>query len=359
VNKSGPTSYPEIPGFSSSVIRGQPNRYWENIMVSSTNGGGASQGGFGTGVQHNRCADRKNIDQPWGSIPPQNVVPYALSYTAPSSTQVWFYNDETFFEIAKYTGDSTWANCGMAIARLMRDKFLALGPTAVQGIFYFPWTLVAAFRWTGDPSYKEAVASIADKGNNFRGDTRDLFAREHAFAFERRLARREVTGEEDYNLQNFADAAIGMLYVNAAQSAERTFNEPFITGLLMRPLIRWYMVSHDERVPAVIKMTLDTLWDKWYDKSTHRLLYNTDPPGVRCWGNGCGTTTGTGLNNLVSPAFAWYWRLTGDDIYRERGDDLFAHVWADGNPYFAKEWSQGFYWSWDFVRWRKGVQPAH
>jgi hypothetical protein len=69
--------------------------------------------------------------------------------------------------------------------------------------------------------------------------------------------------------------------------------------------------------------------------------------------------TDTTLNNLVAPAFAWYWRLTGDDIYRERGDDMFAHVFQDGDPYYAKQWSQVYYWSWDFVAWRKGEQPAY
>jgi hypothetical protein len=281
-----------------------------------------------------------------------------LTFSSPSNAQVWFYNDETFFEIAKYTGDPTWANCGVDVARVMRDKFLGpLGATAVQAYFYFPWTMVAAYRWTGDPSYKDAVIAIADGGNHHRGDTRDLSAREHAFAFERRLARRAVTGTEDYGLQHYADAAIGMLYINAAKSPERTFNEPFILGLLMRPLIRWYMISNDERVPLVVKLTLDRLWDEWYDKSRHRLMYNPEAAGMRCSGS-CAQTTGTGLNNLVSPAFAWYWRLTGDDKYRERGDDLFAYVWADGNPYYAKEWSQGFYWSWDFVRWRSGEQQA-
>src|SRR5215203_5623645 len=130
-----------------------------------------------------------------------------------------------------------------------------------------------------------------------------------------------------------------MLYINATGSPERTFNEPFITGLLMRPLIRWYMISNDERVPAVIKATLDKLWDEWYDKSTHRLLYNAEPEGMRC-SISCRKTTATALNNLVSPAFAWYWRLTGDDTYRDRGDDLFAYVFQDGDPYYPKEWSQ-------------------
>jgi hypothetical protein len=37
---------------------------------------------------------------------------------------------------------------------------------------------------------------------------------------------------------------------------------------------------------------------------------------------------------------------------------MFSHTYDEGFPYSAKEWSQGFYWSWDFVDWRQGKKPA-
>ena len=53
-------------------------------------------------------------------------------------------------------------------------------------------------------------------------------------------------------------------------------------GLAMRPLIRWYMISHDERIPVVIKLTLDKIWDNWYDHKAHHFYYNPEPTGERC-----------------------------------------------------------------------------
>lgn len=41
---------------------------------------------------------------------------------------------------------------------------------------------------------------------------------------------------------------------------------------------------------------------------------------------GCQKWTGAKLNNLVSPAYAWYWRLTGDETERQHGDDLFSNM---------------------------------
>jgi len=348
---SGPSSYPPIPGL----------KKWEEMMVSDKNGGGSDW----TTTPMPRCANRKYPDAPLGWIKPDGSVtlqdtgvPYPVSYNFGGQHRVWYYNDETFFKIAKYTNDPTWANCGIYIAKAMRDQFLLEGPNTVLPFLYFPWTLVGAYHWTHDPSYKEAVVKIADAGTDYWGWVGDFGMREHAYAFERRLARLDVTGEPDYNLQYFAEASIAQLYNNATGAPDRSFNQPFMLGLAMRPLIRWYLISHDERIPVVIKLLLDRFWDNWYDHRAHHYLYDPEPTGPRC-NSDCQKYTLSTLNNLVSPAFAWYWKLTGDDKYRERGDDLFSHQYDDGNPWNAKEWSQGFYWSWDFVGWREGKEAAY
>jgi hypothetical protein len=349
VSTAGPKDYPKIPGLKT----------WEEMMTSANNGGGSALS------MYPRCANRKHAEAPLGWANPQGVVtlsntgtPYPVAYSGGSNARVWFYNDETFFKIARYTNDSTWANCGVFIAAAMRDKFLTQGPNAMQAIFYFPWTMVAAYKWTKDPGYKDAVISIADSGAFSKGWVSDMLLREHAFAFERRLAKREVTGEEDPDLPYFAEASLAQLYINATASPERTMNEPFMLGLAMRPLIRWYMISHDERIPVVIRLLLDRIWDEWYDHRHHHFYYNPEPPGMRC-SVSCQKFTSSDLNDLVAPAYAWYWRLTGDETYRMRGDDMFAHQYDDNPPYNAKEWSQGFYWSWDFVEWREGKKAAY
>jgi hypothetical protein len=345
---SGPKAFPKIPGLNS----------WERIMTSGGDGGGSAL------TMYPRCANRKDVQAPLGWSDSKGVVtlsntgvPYPVAYSPGSDARVWFYNDETFFRIAQYTGDPTWANCGVFIAAAMRDKFQQYGPAAMPGYFYFPWTLVAAFRLTHDSSYRDTVVSIANGGSWIRGSVNDFAMRENAFAFETRLAQRDLTGQEDFNLPYFAETALGQLYVNATGSPDRTFNEPFMLGLVMRPLIRWYMISHDQRIPVVVKLALDKIWNSWYDRRAHHFYYNPEPPGQRC-AEGCQKWTSTKLNNLVSPAYAWYWRLTGDEETRARGDDLFSHVYDQGYPYSAKEWSQGFYWSWDFVDWREGKKAA-
>jgi hypothetical protein len=347
---SGPSSYPPIPGL----------KKWETVMVSAKDGGGAD----GTSTPYPRCPNRKDPDAPLGWVRPDGSVtmqdtgvPYPVEYNLGGNQRVWYYNDETFFKIAKYTNDPTWASCGIYIAKAMRNQFLLKSPKTFA-FLYFPWQLVAAYQWTHDPSYKEAVIRIADEGAAYFGWLCDAEMREHAYAFERRLARLAVTGEVDYNLQYFAEGTLATLYGNATGAPDRSFNQPFMLGLAMRPLIRWYMMSHDQRIPYVLKLTLDRFWDQWYDQKAHHYAANPEPEGERCT-SACQKYTGSILNNLVSPAFAWYWRLTGDDIYRVRGDDLFSHEYAEENPWSGKEWSLSFYWSWDYVAWREGKQPAY
>lgn len=327
-----------------------------------------------------------------------NAAPYNMAYTTGGDGNLWFYSDQTFFRLAEREiaagHDSGWANCGLSIGRAMRDKFYYSGVNSMLGIFYFPWSLVGAYGWTGDPSFKKQLLRITDlesspRSPNLAGENDNWAMREHAFAFESLLARRAVTGEDDPHLQYYADIALATIYVNSAPTDERTFNQPFMMGLLSRPLIRWYMISHDERVPVVMKLMLDRAWSSWGFRNGvnnadigqtdgPHFFYNTEPFGTRCVGgcqinscpgsypssftcrqlNGTDKTDAT-LNNLIAPAFAWYWRLTGDNIYRDRGDDIFSNVFWDGEPYLAKTWSEVYYWSWDYVDWRLGRKPAY
>jgi hypothetical protein len=90
-------------------------------------------------------------------------------------------------------------------------------------------------------------------------------------------------------------------------------------------------------------------------------MYNADVDPAKCgeqisWfnqlpGSNCGVNIHQGLNNLIAPAFAWYWRQTGDNTYLTRGDDLFAHS-LDEPLWTGKQFSQNYSWSFDYVQWR-------
>ncbi len=337
----GPSSYPAIPGLSCPA----GGICWEAIQTSSTNGGGASS------VNWERCpGDRNN---------PTMNTGFSTQYSG-----VWFYDGAAnFYEVADYTGDPSWYNCGKRVANQERDRLLTT-PLPMGLDYVMMHGLYRSMAW-GDLRFRRVIDQVvarADTGIWCSGQ--DTGVREASFALSRRLLRSKTLGNHDYMIEPMATALLGMLYEWSIGGpdgtlANVTYQEPFMAGLAGRELIEYYKQSHDERVPVVIQGYLDALWaNGWYSETQHALVYNPYPAGDRC-NTGCQTFTGPILNNLVAPMFAWYWRLTGDDTYRVRGDEMFSHNFYGGTPYWAKEWSQTYYWSWDFVRWRKGLQPAY
>ncbi len=48
---------------------------------------------------------------------------------------------------------------------------------------------------------------------------------------------------------------------------------------------------------------------------------------------------------MIVPAYAWYWRYSGDDLYRERGDQMFGNAMNTDISYSGKTFSQNYRWS--------------
>ena len=134
---------------------------------------------------------------------------------------------------------------------------------------------------------------------------------------------------------------------------------PFMVGLAMETLIHWYELNlaeghPDYRVIPVIKEGLDGLWTyNWLPKQ-HMFDYNRYrlPPNLG--------TDYAALNNLVSVAYAWYWLQTGDTQQRDRGDQLFEHAFDNpaASSWSGKQFSQQFEFSFDYVRFRKGIDGS-
>ena len=143
-----------------------------------------------------------------------------------------------------------------------------------------------------------------------------------------------------------------------------SFDQPFYDGLTCEALIGWYEYTaaqgkHDHRIPPAIKKILDWLWDQAVDKTSGRMAYQVLPvDGYGFSAHLCSQYTS--LNNLISPAFAWYWNVTGDDTYRQRGDFLFQHaIDEDKDGFWAgKQFSQNYKASFDYVHYRSSSKPV-
>jgi hypothetical protein len=307
----------------------------------------------------------------------------ALASNSPNAPKAsWYYDGaRVFYQIGDFTGDPKWAACGERVAAAYRDHVLAGGENS-HAWHMFAQGLYMAHERTGAASYKDALDYLNDLGpgtypyyggvyggmtwgryaNEVSDEAPESGLRELSYVAQVYVWDAKLNGNAPHrHLQRAIDLLIGHMDVLAV-THDWAFHQLFYDGLAMNALIDYFEWKRDTdpahqdwRIPVVIKAMLDWIWTNGYDQKAHKLIYNPDPPGPTCRASGdpiadCQSTASI-LNNLVAPAFAWYWRLTGDNAYRDRGDDLFAHG-LDTEIWSSKEFNQNYRWSFDYVRWR-------
>jgi hypothetical protein len=267
--------------------------------------------------------------------------------------QVWFYDGAwVYFQIADYLKNPVWRECGLAIASQYRDYAINLRGN-VPGWRVFVDGLAKAYELTGDDTYKDAIRLIANRSATFGTKINDAQIREMSYFLEAMVMHERLSGERPPQLERVADQVLGML---DSLFISRNFNrhQIFMDGLAMKALIHYYDLTKDARVPVTIKAALDDIWINSWDDQAKGLYVNPNPKGPFCtWGCQQPDTT---LINLTAPAYAWFFSITGDTTYRDRGDTLFQHSMDAPFSYSGKAFSQNYRWSFDYIRWR--TRPA-
>jgi hypothetical protein len=325
---TAPTSTPAIPGLSG----------WQTTMTSS-NGGGREW-----------CTNPSN---------PTEIFYFGVF------SQVWFYDGaRVYFNIADYTGDPTWNNCGHNIASQYADYVIA-NKGITWGFSVFPHGLaMASLRYPAEKKFAQAFSMLLNRGifTPLGGRPDDDLIRETAYALEvYTVAESKLGYPRNPHLLRSADYLIGMLLSYNDGQSRYSMNQTFYDGLAMEALIDYYQLTQDGRVPRVVRRMLDSIWDN-YDQVNHVIVYDPDPVGPHCSDTAIWWTLGGGdcashtiyariLHNLITGAFAWYWSVTGDDTYRIEGDELFQHT-LDILPFSGKEFSQAYRWSFYYVNTR-------
>ena len=307
-----PTEFPPIPNKDK----------WEKTMV--------------------RLADRWCKDQ----ANPTDVMSFGVE------NQVWFYDGAwVYYQIADYTGDSKWKKCGDNIASQYLT-YVTNNKGAIPGYRIFVDGLRRASRESDQP-YLNAIEMLALNSPYSRagGHPSDSRLRETAYVLETQLMYREV-GKAVPQMDKTVDLLLG-IFDTLFVSEHAVYNQTFMNGLGMRALIRYYEQTQDPRIPVAIKTALDWIWNHAWVPDSKRLMYSPFAYGPVCL-SGC-KSQNTDLINLVAPAYAWYWSITADEEYRIRGDELFAHALDNEIAYSGKIFSQNYCWSFDYVRWREGL----
>lgn len=152
--------------------------------------------------------------------------------------------------------------------------------------------------------------------------------------------------------------------VNQGSSVQPEWNyHNFNVGLMMESLIAQCELDEekqrgcDPRIPLEVGKTLYALYNHFYLSDIGTTRYNfIDVPMSHVFNDLNSTDVWAALNNLISPAAAWYWSLTNDDTMRQFGDNMFQATWKDTSSWTLapKQFNQVYKWSFDFVRYRSG-----
>jgi hypothetical protein len=292
-----------------------------------------------------------NLGKKWckpGDIMPFGYEPY-----------IWYYDGgRTYFQLADYTHDEpSWYPCALNIITQYRDKLITNNGW-IAGNQVFPHGLAMNFWRLGDDESRRA-AVLLSRGSPFAlAGTAGTVAgypigdegvRETAYLIDAYVVAEQLGESRNPRLAKAVDNALGH-FDHLFVSETWGFNQPFYDGLLAEALIHYYELSGDPRIPSAIKTMLDWLWENAYGAEKHAFAYHpTRVPASYV----------NEQSHLIIPAFAWYWQLTGDPMYRERGDDVFAHALDVYPDWSGKVFNQNFRWSFDYVRWRSRKSMAY
>jgi hypothetical protein len=378
-----PSSFSEIAGLAT----------WQSNMANPTPYSG--RGGTPYRSAEWWCTDNTDTN-PWWSLDNGNFVGY---FDLPSSIyfEAWNYDGgRVYQQIADYDYNvlgmpgyqnparrDHWKRCAQLAMGPYKDTVIATKGGFIQEPNQFPYGIAMNYLRTGDSTMLQAVNTMANNATYRLCATSSVYvfsARIGAYMLDDRLAAEIAGAPRSPFVPREVDVLLGYLdqtyNLNLHNPNQQEYvAHPFTIGLVMEALITYYELdlaegnTPDARIPLEIKKVLDWWSSTQYIAATHTLAYQPyDVPADfnQVGGNLYGATS---LNDLVSPAYAWYWSKTGDNRYLNNGDDLFNHVFDDAmfyNPggllgggwtWSVKEFNQIYKWSFDYVRWRTGRTP--
>jgi hypothetical protein len=127
------------------------------------------------------------------------------------------------------------------------------------------------------------------------------------------------------------------------------YNKPFMVGLLNDAFIKYHTYfTPDARIPGAIQRAVDYLWAHDWRATPRAFVYLGGP----CPGHDEGQVPSPDLNNLIVNGFGWTYQQTGNPVYRDRAEQIFAGgvagAWLNGTKQFNENYTTSF----RYLAWR-------
>ena len=336
-------SWPRAVDAAVTAIPGLPQ--WESQMVSF-------------GKLH--CTTLSTATDQYGNVQSYDQLLNATYYDA---TLV-------YLQIAKYTNDASWQACANSAKNVYRDRYVLGNNGQVPGYWNFTNGLTLDSQVNVDVTSKNA-AILLSQNAMYAGTWTPLEytasadrARELAYTIRAYLNAEKLGVPRRARLADLVNQELGhidqwfvtKLYRQPVSSPAfyadgLYYIQPFMVGLTMEGLIMYHEATGDARVMPSVKVALDWLWVNAWVSADQAFWYENmvSDPSVS-FPQRAGAPD---LNLLIAPAYAWYYKMTGDTVYRDRGDQIFeggvkgAYLWG------AKQFNQNYSYGFEYVSRRR------
>ena len=277
----------------------------------------------------------------------------------------------THYQHFLQTADPKWYQMAWCMGTAYETYFLTAGnypnewAATAEGLTVHYWM-------TGDEKARKVVGNFTEW---FTGGTENVYKFDIADGYVRFKGRSMLTALDclkiecnpgvdkynnpyttPYNLRTILPTELAKLAPTVTINGfwPGTYNgggqKNFMVGIQLTALARYYdEFSADPAILPLVKKSLDYMMASEFNVATQGLRYCSITYGD------CNTNPEPGLNNVILPAFAWYYSKTRDPKYLAYADQLFAGTrptrvyWLT----YAKQFDQAMYRVANYYFWRQ------
>jgi len=306
--------------------------------------------------------------------------------TGANTYSAWYYDGmwgayKLSDRVSTTAEKNKWALCATYFRKPYRDDYVLKNNGKIPGWRIFPRGLYEDYLRTGDIKSKEALILMAkNAAYAYRNVSpsasiwHPAYSREVAYNIDAYLLAKKLapTDPAFRNDDPYIDVALHHLdkWIEWLSNSPRTTKcdcgsaglQPFMVGLTIKSLYYVYLEianstrAVDQAIVSKIKdkvpRILDLLWEEAWGEN-----HPEESGGAQAFYYGSNTRDYQGkedLNLLIAPAYAFAWRLTGQDRFRIRADKIFSAGVRKANlDYMGKIFSQNYFFSDQYVDLRK------
>lgn len=267
-------------------------------------------------------------------------------------TATQYDSEWVFYQIAEYTQDPQWLTCAERAEKVYRDLYVLPNNGVVPGYWNFTQGVRRDYEHESDLVSKSAAVLIS-KNAAYAADYTPLswtvdasMSREVAYSLRSYLDAEALGEPHRTRTESLVEQALGHLdqwFVLKTAAYVR----PFMFALTAEALILYDDTIGDARILPALATGASWIWDNCWISDVQAFKY-----ADRVTTSG-GTEPAPDLNLLIAPVYAWLWHRTGEPVYRERADEIFAGgvkaAWLVG----SKQFNENYCGSFNYVKWRK------